>query len=141
MTLLRGVRGSRLLHLEGLTGDSLCGAATSYPVANLYDKALLCWGCSDLAGVDAIDYPFAGIEEQVAALLARMPYDAYLRSSHWRWIREVALDFYGRSCALCGSTRRIEVHHRTYERRGRELLSDLTVLCDDCHARFHGKAA
>lgn len=28
----------------------------------------------------------------------------------------------------------IEVHHNTYVRLGRELLSDLCTLCSDCHA-------
>lgn len=33
------------------------------------------------------------------------------------------------------------VHHRTYERLGKERLGDLTVLCRKCHGLFHGKAA
>jgi hypothetical protein len=30
------------------------------------------------------------------------------------------------------------VHHRTYERFGREDTGDLTVLCRRCHTLFHG---
>ena len=39
-------------------------------------------------------------------------------------------------CELCYTERPIlgfDVHHLTYERLGRELLSDLQVLCHDCH--------
>lgn len=30
------------------------------------------------------------------------------------------------------------MHHRTYERLGRERPADLTVLCESCHQRYHG---
>ena len=44
----------------------------------------------------------------------------------------------GRRCQLCnlGSVP-LNVHHRTYERRGEELDEDLTVLCRECHHTFH----
>ena len=32
-------------------------------------------------------------------------------------------------------------NHRTYERKGRERLSDLILLCRKCHGRFHAEAA
>jgi hypothetical protein len=34
---------------------------------------------------------------------------------------------------------RLEVHHRTYERLGRERPEDLLVLCEKCHAVEHGR--
>ena len=34
-------------------------------------------------------------------------------------------------------TDNLEVHHRTYERLGEELASDLTVLCNRCHHVHH----
>lgn len=40
-------------------------------------------------------------------------------------------------CALCESTTKTQVHHRTYARRGNEDLEDLTLLCRDCHRIFH----
>ena len=40
----------------------------------------------------------------------------------------------GGRCERCGErTRRLEVHHLTYERFGRELLTDLQALCEPCH--------
>lgn len=37
---------------------------------------------------------------------------------------------------MCGDTQ-IQLHHTTYERVGRELLTDLTPLCARCHALVH----
>jgi hypothetical protein len=31
----------------------------------------------------------------------------------------------------------LDVHHRTYENKGKEKLGDLTVLCRECHTKFH----
>lgn len=64
-------------------------------------------------------------------------YNTYLRSPEWRRTRELALDYYGDRCCLCNATTALQVHHRTYERLGRERLADLTVLCDTCHERHH----
>lgn len=68
-------------------------------------------------------------------------YDAYLKSQHWQHMRELAREHYGNSCCLCGAMDDLDVHHRTYERKGRERLSDLILLCRGCHQRFHAKAA
>ena len=35
------------------------------------------------------------------------------------------------------SSRRLNVHHGTYVRRGRELDSDLFLLCESCHKAVH----
>jgi hypothetical protein len=66
-------------------------------------------------------------------------YSEYLQSDHWQHMRELAREHYGDACCLCGSLERIETHHRTYDRIGRERLSDLTRLCRPCHSKFHDK--
>ena len=69
-----------------------------------------------------------------------MPYADFLTSGYWRYRRQSALDAADRACQLCNSRNKtLHVHHRTYERRGFELPSDLIVLCEDCHGRFHDK--
>lgn len=68
-------------------------------------------------------------------------YRLYLRSETWQRKREAALQRAGSRCQLCNSTGNLQVHHRTYERVGRELDSDLTVLCGGCHKRFHRSPA
>jgi 5-methylcytosine-specific restriction endonuclease McrA len=73
-----------------------------------------------------------------AAQLARMSYRRYLRTPEWRQIRAAALLRAGNACALDAShTENLEVHHRTYERRGAELPTDLIVLCHACHQHHH----
>jgi 5-methylcytosine-specific restriction endonuclease McrA len=66
-----------------------------------------------------------------------MTYEEYLQSPEWR-IRAEDAKHRGRwECALCASHENLEVHHRTYVRLGRELPSDLVVLCRRCHRRHH----
>jgi hypothetical protein len=60
-------------------------------------------------------------------------YKEYLRSQHWSERRLDFLRFWGYRCCLCNSRRDVEVHHRTYERIGREELTDCVVLCERCH--------
>ena len=66
-------------------------------------------------------------------------YDLYLKTEHWRRIREETLDRFGNRCALCNETHQLDVHHRTYERRGAEQPGDTIVLCRKCHSTFHAK--
>lgn len=78
-------------------------------------------------------------EEQVTPVSAHERYAAYLESAHWQHMRAIAREHYGEQCVLCGSADELDVYHRTYERRGRERLSDVTVLCRNCHAKHHGQ--
>lgn len=66
-----------------------------------------------------------------------MDYAEYLNSTEWR-LRARAAKQLSDGCALCMATTSLEVHHRTYARVGRELLTDLVVLCSRCHRRHHG---
>ena len=64
-------------------------------------------------------------------------YQKYLNSKAWYEIREKCFDHFGRQCLFC-SNPATQVHHRNYANIGKEnLLTDLSVLCDDCHQRFH----
>jgi 5-methylcytosine-specific restriction endonuclease McrA len=70
-----------------------------------------------------------------------MPYSAYLETDHWQAVRARALRRAGRRCQICGARGRLDVHHNTYVRRGRELNSDVVALCRDCHDLYHGHGA
>jgi 5-methylcytosine-specific restriction endonuclease McrA len=74
-------------------------------------------------------------------LLKKLPYSSYLRTKFWQEVRKLALVRSGGACQLCASKSGLQVHHRTYTSRGYEdqNLSDLTVLCKACHAKFHRK--
>jgi 5-methylcytosine-specific restriction endonuclease McrA len=70
--------------------------------------------------------------------LQTMRYRDYLRSPEWRQVRAAALLRAGNACALDAShTEDLEVHHRSYERRGAELPTDVIVLCQPCHRLHH----
>jgi hypothetical protein len=68
-----------------------------------------------------------------------LTYCEYIRSDAWRRSKarlgELAAAEY--RCRLCNAEPTegypLEVHHRTYERLGCELLADLTALCRECH--------
>lgn len=42
-------------------------------------------------------------------------------------------------CQKCGTTKNLEVHHKTYKNLGHEKLSDLLLLCHEHHFREHRK--
>jgi len=69
-----------------------------------------------------------------------MPYKDYLKTEHWTHFKEEVFKFYGRKCMVCNSEDIIpNIHHRTYENRGRETFNDVIVICEKCHALFHEK--
>lgn len=69
--------------------------------------------------------------------LKNMDYADYLRTPEWQWIREEAIRRAKNRCQICNGGESLHVHHRTYENRGDEDLSDLTALCADCHRIYH----
>lgn len=69
--------------------------------------------------------------------LRKMPFSEYRLTPEWRSRRNRVLLRAGNRCELCYTTGQLEVHHRTYDRYGEELLSDLIALCRRCHRRFH----
>lgn len=76
-------------------------------------------------------------DERAIWVLRRLPYRDYLRTAHWSRIRELALERARFACSLCPATDRLQVHHRTYVRKGFEQPEDVIVLCADCHGRHH----
>ncbi len=82
----------------------------------------------------------AAREARIVVLKA-MPYAEYLQTPEWQEVRRRALYRAGYRCQACNEQGRLDVHHRTYERRGAERNADLTVLCRACHERFHGRGS
>jgi 5-methylcytosine-specific restriction endonuclease McrA len=68
---------------------------------------------------------------------ATFDYHAYLLSPEWKAKRDACIRDAGGRCQVCNSRYRLNCHHRTYERIGRELPEDLVVLCEVCHGIFH----
>lgn len=71
-----------------------------------------------------------------------MDYHSYIRSQEWRDKAEQAKKRAGYRCQLCNKSTeetQLHAHHRTYERLFNEKIEDITVLCAECHAKFHNK--
>ncbi|MEM7019159.1 MAG: HNH endonuclease [Pseudomonadota bacterium] len=66
------------------------------------------------------------------------PYQRYLASTAWKVKRRAAVFRDGAQCRHCGSRHKLQVHHLTYKRLGRELMDDLITLCNACHEKAHG---
>jgi hypothetical protein len=67
-------------------------------------------------------------------------YQSYLASREW-WIKRNAV--YERAdgyCERCNENDGVAVHHLTYIRKYQEQLSDLQLLCEDCHNFTHGRS-
>ncbi len=73
--------------------------------------------------------------------LKTMPYLEYLQTDHWKEIRKKKLGKAWYKCEKCQSKKDLHVHHITYARRGEERMSDLEVLCKDCHEKAHNIAS
>ncbi len=136
MTLWRA--GTLLHYSRQAASPVLCGAEAVAlgPNDTVTRDDLLCGRCqSVLSDYAAADFWL------VSGNGPTVDYASYIQSARWAHLRDIALEHYGDACALCGSPHDLNVHHRTYDRLGKERLSDLTVLCRACHAHHHGKAA
>jgi hypothetical protein len=70
--------------------------------------------------------------------LHTMPYPEYLKTPEWQARRKQHVKSAGFRCQLCNASDvQLNVHHRTYERRGNEYYKDLLALCRECHEIFH----
>ena len=89
---------------------------------------------SDLLGGASFDFSKCKTNADWRAL-----YDLYLESPAWRKKREARLLIDKHRCTVCGSGKRLEVHHTTYANVGHENLYDLRTLCHACHAEIKQK--
>jgi hypothetical protein len=71
--------------------------------------------------------------------LRSLPYAQYLETPYWRSVRRAVIERALFRCQLCYAEGELHVHHRTYDRRGAELASDVLVLCRECHDAFHDR--
>lgn len=83
----------------------------------------------------------ATAQEALWALVAknttRPDYYTYIASPAWREKATAAKARAGHKCQVCNANdRTLDAHHRTYERLGHELATDITVLCRPCHELF-----
>jgi len=91
-----------------------------------------------MAGISStiLDFALSAMRYHVDTL-RRLPYDEYLKSTHWRRKRAAKLRQARYRCEHCGYPYSLEVHHTeaAYKYRGCEPLALLIVLCRRCHQR------
>ncbi len=97
-----------------------------------------CWNAK-FAERDNAYKQYMAQRQQRLSELHTMPYREYLLTDEWQQTRLRKLKRAHFSCELCGKQGKLNVHHKTYERRGYEDDKDLIVLCGTCHAKFHDK--
>jgi hypothetical protein len=64
-------------------------------------------------------------------------YVKYINSAEWREKSRIWRMEEGK-CELCGSTDRLQCHHKHYRTLGKEKRSDIQVVCYKCHCKLHG---
>lgn len=105
--------------------------------ANLIYRFMLAAGISTCLHTPADEYVAYRARWRREEVLTGMDYSLYLRTDHWQAVRKAAHERAGGRCQVCNSDAALHVHHRTYQRRGRELPEDVIVLCANCHKLFH----
>jgi hypothetical protein len=70
----------------------------------------------------------------------KLTHREYISSVEWKVRAKYYKEQAGNRCRVCNSDSDIlDAHHRTYERLGNELDSDITVLCRACHTLFESR--
>ncbi len=64
-------------------------------------------------------------------------YKRYLRSNAWAMRKNAYYKRFNRQCAACGSSKRIQLHHVSYDQLGHEPDQDLVPLCHKDHRNAH----
>jgi hypothetical protein len=64
-------------------------------------------------------------------------YESYLKSDHWKAFRTKYWNRHKNKCYCCGSTKKCDLHHITYEHLGQERQKDVKPLCRSCHDKVH----
>ena len=69
-------------------------------------------------------------------------YENYLRSDHWKEVKNRYFSRNERQCCVCGSTISVDLHHLRYKKRNKSILNReldhwLAPLCRRCHTTWH----
>ena len=61
----------------------------------------------------------------------------HLQSVYWKALRKQRLALAKHKCELCGTKYNLHLHHITYRRLTIELITDVRILCKECHQLQH----
>ena len=62
---------------------------------------------------------------------------SYYKTEQWLHFRKLKIEWENNKCERCGSSKRLQVHHKNYKSFGDEMPWDLMVLCRECHRKEH----
>jgi len=66
-----------------------------------------------------------------------MKYKEYLKTEHWQTVRRKKhlsnKLFNIDECAICGTTKNLQIHHLTYKNIWHENNKTLRIICGRCH--------
>lgn len=66
-------------------------------------------------------------------------YTEHIESLRWGLFRAMVIED-RKCCEVCGSTKKLHVHHRHYDNLGEERDEDVTLLCSNHHMKLHSIA-
>ena len=112
------------------------------PDKELYEKAVLGIMIKNQKVLKIYDYDsdiYTYNPRRKSKIKNKSEYHKYLQSEAWKEIREIILVRDGYKCTKCGSTKNLQVHHKTYNNiyNEKEHQSDLVTLCSRCHKKEH----
>jgi hypothetical protein len=84
--------------------------------------------------------PRQGMNKSESSTEDSFDYHRYMASREWALKRKEVRKRSGGMCERCHRAKMQQVHHLTYERTGRELLTDLLGVCRPCHAFLSAKS-
>jgi len=64
-------------------------------------------------------------------------YEEYLNSKDWANYKKMFYRCNLNKCWVCGSDKNLNIHHKTYQRLGKEKKGDCLFLCKTCHCEVH----
>lgn len=78
-------------------------------------------------------------KDEMENKLCNMNYRLFLCTGYWRIVSGYINYINHGKCEMCGGKEKINIHHKTYENRGKEIfhLEDLQCLCKTCHQTVH----
>lgn len=82
-------------------------------------------------------HPTTGSYQPGNPLMSAEAKHQYLQSPEWKALKQLKLKQSNHKCQLCNSTTNLHLHHLTYDRLGNELITDLILLCSQCHQLQH----
>ena len=90
---------------------------------------------------DKFEYLEKRLSQEDKRYFRQLKYCDYLRTLYWSIIRSYVFFSRGKKCEKCNESRKLEVHHLSYDHLGEEYkyLNELIILCTACHKLNHIK--